>query len=126
LIWTCLKRKPLPPQSIPDIWRSRWTTTAIPPHARPGAGYLYYHYVGSSSRRKHTCKGSLEAMSREIAWATPVKYIRESMLVELAQRCRHDVPDELRQYPGEPLSQIMGYKWTGTMRWVWSLINFKS
>lgn len=55
-----------------------------------------------SSRRKHTCKGSLEAMSREIAWATPVKYIRESMLVELAQRCRHDVPDELRQYPGEP------------------------
>ncbi|KAI9875711.1 MAG: hypothetical protein M1830_008076 [Pleopsidium flavum] len=65
-------------------------------HARPAARYLYYHYVVSLLHaRKHRRKGSLEAMSREIAWATPGKYLRESMLIELAQRCGHDVPGEL-------------------------------
>jgi len=64
--------------------------------ARPAARYLYYHYVIALLRaRRHKRKGWLTNIAgKEIMWATPGKYLRESMLKTLARHAGHDVYEE--------------------------------
>lgn len=64
-------------------------------NARPAARYLYWHYataVMKMADRKST-RGWLEEMGRN-CWATPGKYIRQNMLVSLAERIGHCVVDD--------------------------------
>ncbi|KAF8249172.1 hypothetical protein K440DRAFT_641527 [Wilcoxina mikolae CBS 423.85] len=61
---------------------------------RPKARYLYFHYVVALLRtRRHKRKGWLQQQTqREIAWATPGRYLRETMLRTLIAAVGHDAP----------------------------------
>ena len=61
---------------------------------RPKARFLYFHYVIALLRaRRHRRKGWLLQQTQwELSWATPGRYLRESMLRVLIAAVRHEVP----------------------------------
>lgn len=61
--------------------------------ARPRARYLYFHYVLSLLRaRRHNRKGWAKTMMKEVAWATPGRYMLRSMVQALVKVVGHELP----------------------------------
>lgn len=64
---------------------------------RPAARYLYFHYVIALLRaQRHRHRGYREVRPKEVAWATPGRYMMRSMLQALIRHAGHDMPDEIR------------------------------